>query len=349
MPRVDPLEEISIAPAPGSPAAAAATAGLNDGALTRSSVDGKRRELRDKARAFVTSDMLLTSPVQGLSITEVHRHADLHGIADPDHELGETDLRRMLVYCDALRVQRGERPLAVAKVEHTPPPELAAAKLAEAGRVKSLPLSPSGEWRVTHAHRGIAMAGGIYPMQVGTIVRAVDHRPDVLESFAKQGLQLEPWPPIPRESCPDCGTSYLTTMARACPLCSVRDILDAAGREVQETHERAAREVQDVNARAAQVEQVALEQAERADQLGATLKAQHARHQALARWAVAQGAREPDGDEGTTWQGEPHPPPLAHVLAARNPDAAPPTVPEVAPADGEPATEPATTGRRKPR
>jgi hypothetical protein len=321
----DPLADLTVP----IPAHKLAESGGDPAQVQALQAEELRLRLIADARKFITHDALMASPYARMSPTEQRRHADLHGIPNHRKITDETDLCRVLAFCDLYRAQNRMAPLAPYPIEA---PETRPAT--PAVKVRHLPMSDTNQWRVAKT-ADASMPGGVFRIHEGTIYKLEEVGADLLESLAAQGVQLEPYPTAPaRHSCPECGTSWPVsmpgkgTLPDACPTCH---LMGGGGSEGA---------LAEAGAQLAALETRHAELVRWVDE----------RHGALVRWAVDQGALPPDKDG--TWQGEPHPPPLPATLAQRDPNAPnpppneePDPLPEIADPDKPDPDKPASRRR----
>lgn len=363
----DPLSDVAVPPPPDKMAEAGIGADSLEAARHKAQLD--RIELVVAARTFVKSDALAASiyATHRMSPTALRETAAVARVPDR-RSIEDQDLRRVLFYLDAQRKERGLQPYAVEPVEMSPAP--APLDPARPVKIQRVPLSPTNQWKVTKTAPHVALPGGQFTLHEGTILNLDSYTPATIQSLVDQGVKLEAYPvPVERHTCPACDTSWPSMYGpiSACPGC-------ALARQA----ERHTALMQDADDRIAQAHAGVEELRDRLTAMGTVLDHRIKRHAALIRWAVDQGARPPDGEDGDSWQGEPHPPPLAHVLAARNASATPPaggggggggvtvtmpapaTDPEVEPtpavvdelaavAVAEPAADPAPPAKTAPR
>lgn len=296
----DPLGDVALPPPPDQ----IASAGIADpGEAANQRREHRRIELTVAARRYVQADMLATSPyaLAAMAPATLREHAAIAQVPNRGR-IDDIDLRRILYYLDAQAAEQGRRPIAVPVVEMTAAPSERVPL-----KIPTVPRSPTNQWKVTKTAPHVAIPGGQFTIHAGTILDLESYAPETIASLVAQGVQLEAYPvAVTRHTCDVCETSWPADLApaKACPACHL-----IAGERREATSTAAL--IGELRAQLDAAARAKVDVDERLEAMGMVLERRGDHHAALIRWAVAQGARPPDGDG--TWQGEPHPPPLEVV------------------------------------
>jgi hypothetical protein len=335
----DPLADVTV-PAP------------NADPHSLPSIKARARALADVALAFAKGEALTSSPFVNMAAGQLYQivqsagrivdaaasvmdvptegakperftrgGAIAYSVPELASHMEPVEVRAVLVYLEAQRKERGERPIYVPMeniiLERAPVP-------APAAPPTFLAPSPSGIYRVAERKTGVSLPGGVYTINEGADydVRSVGR--DFLESMVKQGVKLKPFPDTAetagsRATCSACGTSWLMVPYEgrqpfpACPACFALAMIDGERRAAATERERLTAELAEVRAELQATSEAA----------GAAAYSE-ARVRALTGWIVDQGA-PPPADDGL-WHTEGNPAsmcptaPLTFTVKAEFPD-----------------------------